>query len=513
MDYDVFISYRRSDAEAYARMLYNDLTANGFNAFYDYKSIGGGDYMDAILSSIDECKDMIVLLSRDSLNERIHSDKDIMHQEIAYAIKQNKRVVGIMLTGFDGFPSLLPDDLQKLPRINCLNGKMEYWEFMIKKLISGRFLLSPPRHFSSNSAVFFRSESTSEDLTWFSSQPIEKKQKYMKFMLDLVHEFNNNESCMRVYEYLDHYFRQRGLSNIEEYSGRIPTDFATFLAFFEEVYLIVITETIDISLIDEGYRFRFFAGCNNPTVQDSELLALGYQYPRIFALYEYWSEYVRKKHIEHPNNNSLYDAYPGFERDLLVTYGLYCFAQKQQPISIRFINKAFERKELVFKCLAADQAHLFIDFQDEVLSGIPQNTERNFFEPLTVEEIEYSVAHDICIGVYDEEELVAVLSLIASPKPSQNVLADLPEYAKIDAAQIMVVDCILVQEKYRGLGLQRAFLRLADFIAKKQGVSLIGAVASQDNIHSESNFIKSGYRLVLNRPKYHSSRDYFVKEV
>lgn len=122
MGYDVFVSYRRSDAEAYARMLYNDLTANGFNAFYDYKSIGGGDYVDATLSAIDECKDVIVLLSRDSLNERILSEKDMMHREIAYAIQQNKRVVGIMLTGFDDFPTLLPDDLQKLPRINCLNG-------------------------------------------------------------------------------------------------------------------------------------------------------------------------------------------------------------------------------------------------------------------------------------------------------------------------------------------------------------------------------------------------------
>lgn len=513
MGYDVFISYRRSDAEAYARMLYNDLTANGFNAFYDYKSIGGGDYVDAILSAIDECKDVIVLLSRDSLNERILSEKDMMHREIAYAIQQNKRVVGIMLTGFDDFPTLLPDDLQKLPRINCLNGKMEYWEFMIEKLISGQFLLSSPRSFSNSSALITREENTTEALAWFSSQPVEKKQKYMKFMLDLAHEFNYNESCMRVYEYLDNYFRQRGISNIEEYTGRIPTDFATFLAFFEEMYLIVITETADISLIDEGYRFRFFAGCNNPTIQESELLALGYQYPRIFTLYEYWSEYVRKKHLDHPNGNSLYDAYPGFERDLLITYGLYCFAQKQQPLSIRFIDKAFERKDLVFKCLDANNAPIFIDFQDKVLSGIPQNKEKNIFEPLTIEEIEHSIAHDICIGVYDGDNLVALLSLITSPTPSQNILKDLTEYANMDASLIMVVDCILVLENYRGLGLQRAFLRLADFIAKKQGIRIIGAVVSQDNIHSESNLIRSGYRLVINRPKYHSIRDYFVKEV
>lgn len=513
MGFDVFISYRRSDAEPYARMLYNDLKANGFNAFYDYKSIGGGDYIDTILALIDECKDMIVLLSHDSLNERILSDKDIMHREIAYAIQQNKRVVGIMLNGFDDFPTDLPDDLQKLPRFNCLNGKLEYWDFMIEKLVSGQFLLSSPRLFSGSSDIISLTENAADALNWFCSQPVEKKQKYMKFMLDLAHEFNYNESCMRVYEYLDNYFRQRGLGNIEEYSGRTPTDFATFLAFFEEMYLIVITETADISLIDEGYRFRFFAGCNNPTIQESELLALGYQYPRIFALYDYWSEYVRKKHLESPNENSLYDAFPGFERDLLITYGLFCFAQKLQPLSIRFISKNFERKDLVFRCLKADESSAFIEFQNEVLSRIPNNQERNFFEPLTVEEIEYSVAHAICIGVYDKERLVALLSLITSPKPSQNILKDLPEYAETNAAQIMVVDCVLVHEEYRGLGLQRAFLRLADFIAKKQSITLIGAVVSQDNIHSESNLIKCGYRLLINRPKYHSNRDFFVKEL
>lgn len=515
MNYDVFISYRRSDAEPYARMMYNDLRTRGFNAFYDYKSIGGGDYIDVILASIDECKDMIVLLSHDSLNERILSENDIMHKEIAYAIQHNKRIVGIMLTGFDDFPAHLPEDLQKLPRINCLNGKLEYWDFMIEKLVSGQFLLSAPRFFSSDSAVITRPENSLDSLSWFRSQPVEKKQKYMKFMLDLAHEFNYNDSCMRVYEYLDNYFRQRGLGNInaEEYKGRIPTDFATFLAFFEEMYLIVMTETVDISLIDEGYRFRFFAGCNNPVIQESELLALGYQYPRIFALYDYWSEYVRKKYIESSNGNSLYDAYPGFERDLLITYGIYCFAQKQQPLSIRFISKTFERKDLVFRRLECNEAPIFIEFQNEVLSKVPNNKERNFFEPLTDDEIEYSVENDICIGVYDNERLIALLSLIASPKPSQNVLRDLPEYAATDAAQIMIVDCVLVLEEYRGLGLQRAFLRLADFIAKKQGITLIGAVVSQENTHSESNLIKSGYRLVMNRPKYHSNRDFFVKEI
>lgn len=513
MGYDIFISYRRSDAEAYARMLYNDLTANGYDVFYDFKSLGGGDYLDAVRNAIDECEDFIVLLSKDCLGSRIMSENDVVHKEIAYALQQGKRIVGIMLSGFDSFPTLLPADLAKLPRINCLNGKLEFYDFMFEKLISGSFLLSAPHQFENKKSMVATVDSLNDSLSWFRAQPVEKKQKYMKFMLDLAHEFNYNAAVLRVYEYLDKYFRTRGVGEIGKYKGNIPTDFATYLAFFEDLYLITITETVDISLIDEGYRFRFFAGVNNPEIQNSELLELGYQYPRIFSLYEYWSEYIRKKNLANSDRSDLYDAFPGFERDLLITNGLFTFAQKQQPISIRFINKSYERKDCVFKRLFRDQASLFMNFQNKVLDSISENAERNIFEPLTKEEIEYSVEHDICTAVFDEGNLIAILSLIFAPQPSQNILLDLPEFSDINDNEIMIIDCVLVLDGYRGFGLQRAFLRLADFYAKKYGASVIGAVVSPENSYSENNFIRSGYRLVLNRPKYHSTRDYFVKEI
>lgn len=49
-----------------------------------------------------------------------------------------------MLSGFDEFPHALPDDIAELPQINCLYGKMEYYEAMFERLVSGQFLTSIP---------------------------------------------------------------------------------------------------------------------------------------------------------------------------------------------------------------------------------------------------------------------------------------------------------------------------------------------------------------------------------
>ena len=509
MSYDIFISYRRSDAEAYARLLYNDLRTAGYSVFYDYKELGGGDYVDAIKEAISACKDFVVLLSQDALGDRIGNVDDPMRMEISFAHQQNKRIVGIMLSGFDSFPEGLPSDLSFLPRINCLYGKTEYYDAMFGKLTSGQFLLSiPERQEIQNQSQ----PSTLEDsLSWFIPLSVEKKQKYMTFLLQLAHEFNADETCLRVYEYLDNYFRAAGVSKIPPYNGRIPTDFATYLAFFENMYLIVLTETVDISMIDEGYRFRFFAACNNPEIQKSELLALGYQYPRIFALYDYWSEYIRVKQSEKPDGSTLFEAFPGYERDLHITYGLYCFSNNFQQKKIRLINGKFQRVELEFRLLTQNDFDRFVSLQHDVLDSIPNNTQRNIFEPLTADEIQHSLVHDTCVGVFDEGGLVGLASFIVNPTQAQNLLHDIADYSMVPAEQTMIIDCILVSPKYRGFGLQRIFLTLADFIAEKRNVSYSCAVVSPQNNFSSGNFIRCGYQEIDNLPKYHSRRDYFVK--
>lgn len=515
MAYDIFISYRRQDAEAHACMLYRDLTAAGYTVFFDHKTLGGGNFVHNIQEAIDVSTDFLLLLSHEALNERVHDANDILHKEIAYAFQKNKHMVGIMLSGFDGFPCTLPDDIAELPQINCLYGKMEYYEAMFERLVSGQFLISiPHRGLKAPTDRANSSKKKEELLDWFKSFDNTQKQQYMRFLLELAHEFNNSAPCMRLYTYLDCYDRYRGIKTLPDYDGVIPTDYVTYLNFFETLYLILITDTLDISLVDEMYRFRFFAACNNPVIQKSELLALGYQYPNIMELYDFWSEYIRTNHLRKQSDASIADEYPQFERDLHAAYRLYQLAQKpQRDQKIRFINRRFERCDLTFRMMDISELTTILAFQDAALATLPLEKEYHIFEALTEAEFAHSLENDICIGVYDSDSLVAILSLIPAPQESQNLLLDLPDYKDIDRTDALVIDCILISENYRGFGLQKAFLRLSEFVAEKCGIHHICAVVSPYNSYSASNFIKAGFRMIGNRPKYHARRDYFMKEL
>ena len=63
--YDIFISYRRQDAEAHACMLYRDLVNAGYTVFFDHKTLGAGDFIDNIHHAIDSSTDFLLLLSHD----------------------------------------------------------------------------------------------------------------------------------------------------------------------------------------------------------------------------------------------------------------------------------------------------------------------------------------------------------------------------------------------------------------------------------------------------------------
>ena len=163
MGHDIFISYRRKDAGAHAIMLHRDLKGAGYSVFLDLHTLGRGDFVDNIHNAIDDCKDFILLLSQDALNERIHSEDDVMLKEIMRAYEKNKPIIGIMLDGFEAFPQNLPKKLSFLSRVNCLPCKMVYYDAMFQRLISGTFLSSRPEN------VIFESDKKDKinTLEWF----------------------------------------------------------------------------------------------------------------------------------------------------------------------------------------------------------------------------------------------------------------------------------------------------------------------------------------------------------
>lgn len=72
------------------------------------------------------------------------------------------------------------------------------------------------------------------------------------------------------------------------------TAIVEYLTFFETIYLLLERDVIDIRLIDDLFRYRFFLAVNNEQVQDLELLPDARFYRNIYTLHDMWIRYRTK---------------------------------------------------------------------------------------------------------------------------------------------------------------------------------------------------------------------------
>ena len=91
----VFISYRHTNV-AWALFVYQDLLINGFDVFFDYESISGGDFETIILDNIRARAHFLVILTPSAL-ERCHEPGDWLRREIETAIDEKRNIVPLMM--------------------------------------------------------------------------------------------------------------------------------------------------------------------------------------------------------------------------------------------------------------------------------------------------------------------------------------------------------------------------------------------------------------------------------
>ncbi|HBE77517.1 MAG TPA: hypothetical protein DDW65_07000 [Firmicutes bacterium] len=140
MNYDIFISYRRDDGEQTAKAIYDRLTDQGYKVFLDVEYLRSGAFNEKLYSVIDECHDVLVILSPNAL-KRCANEDDWVRLEVAHAIHCKKNIVPVILQGFD-FPSELPDDIETLRFQNQIRASVEFFDAFMEKL--SKFLQSKP---------------------------------------------------------------------------------------------------------------------------------------------------------------------------------------------------------------------------------------------------------------------------------------------------------------------------------------------------------------------------------
>jgi eukaryotic-like serine/threonine-protein kinase len=134
-EYDVFISYRRGDGAAEARLIQAALAKNGLRAFLDVTDLAKGHFEESLLKQIKETPNFIVVLSEHAL-DRCAEDGDFLRGEIACAIAAKRNIFPVMLPKF-AFPeeSKLPEDIRLLPRNNGVPYSHELFDGMIVRLV------------------------------------------------------------------------------------------------------------------------------------------------------------------------------------------------------------------------------------------------------------------------------------------------------------------------------------------------------------------------------------------
>ena len=85
--YDIFISYRREGGYDTAQLLYDRLTQMRYRVSFDLETLRGGKFNTQLYQRTEQCSDVLVIMSKDSLNLRENPDDDWFRLEIAHALK------------------------------------------------------------------------------------------------------------------------------------------------------------------------------------------------------------------------------------------------------------------------------------------------------------------------------------------------------------------------------------------------------------------------------------------
>ena len=125
MKYDIFISYRREGGYDTAKHLNDLLVRDGYKVSFDIDTLRNGNFDTQLLTRIEECKDFILIVDAHAfdrtLDPEFNPNNDWLRCELEHALKHNKNIIPVFLSGVSDFPDNLPEDISPRQRKTGLN--------------------------------------------------------------------------------------------------------------------------------------------------------------------------------------------------------------------------------------------------------------------------------------------------------------------------------------------------------------------------------------------------------
>ena len=142
---NVFISYRHEGGDIAANHLAEKLKKNGYKVTFDKHSIEGGPFPKQIFDYIHDCRDFIVILSKNVFEKTLRGEpleNDWLRIELAYAINLEKNIIPITLKEYEEPKEQLPKDIANIKDIQQIKYDVDNFETFYTKLCSKKYLKS-----------------------------------------------------------------------------------------------------------------------------------------------------------------------------------------------------------------------------------------------------------------------------------------------------------------------------------------------------------------------------------
>jgi len=132
----IFISYRRADVYT-ALAVYENLKNEGYDVFFDYRSISSGDFEQIITANIKARAHFLLILTPTAL-DRLNEPGDWLRREIETAMDEKRNIIPLFFRGFRFDTPLilakLNGKLKNLSRYNGLNVHEDYFDEAMLRL-------------------------------------------------------------------------------------------------------------------------------------------------------------------------------------------------------------------------------------------------------------------------------------------------------------------------------------------------------------------------------------------
>lgn len=117
----IFISYRRKDI-SWALAVYQYLTSQKYDVFFDFSSLSSGDFEQVIISNIRARAHFLLILTPTAL-DRCNEPGDWLRREIETAVDEKRNIIPLFFDGFNfGSPAVIEKLNGKLAAITRYNG-------------------------------------------------------------------------------------------------------------------------------------------------------------------------------------------------------------------------------------------------------------------------------------------------------------------------------------------------------------------------------------------------------